>query len=135
MKALLAIFLGASALLAQHRVDPRNMYERLLCIAPMVGKGTWDDPRRPLFAPAPGEVKPNDRSGIIAWHFEPSDDGNFALVEFVAVNKAALARLIPTNAPGVTIFERGKSKREDIEKAFKALKKNFDLDKFAGRAL
>jgi hypothetical protein len=41
-----------------------------------------------LFAPAPGEVKPNNRSGIIAWHFEPSDDGKFALVEFVAVNKA-----------------------------------------------
>lgn len=89
----------------------------------------------PLLAPAPHEVKPDDRSGIISWHFEPSDDGNFALVEFVAVNKAALERLIPANAFGVTAFERGKSKREDVEKAFKALKKNFDLDKFAGKAL
>ena len=135
MKALLAVLLAASALSAQHRVDPRNMYERLLCIVAMTGKGTWDDPKRPMFAPAPRDVRSNDRSGIISWHFEPSDDGNFALVEFVAVDKAALARILSANAPGLRAFERGKANKSDIESAFKALKKNFDLEKFAGRTL
>jgi hypothetical protein len=132
---LLAAVLAAGTLSAQHRVDPQNMYERLLCIVPMSGKGTWDDPKRPLFAPAPRDVKSNDRSGIISWHFETSDDGNFALVEFVAVDKAALRRIVAPNAPGVTAFERGKVNKNDIETAFKALKKNFDLEKFAGRTL
>jgi hypothetical protein len=111
------------------------MYERLLCIVPLVGKGTLDDPKRPMFAPAPRDVKPNDRSGIISWHFEPSDDGNFALVEFVAVDKATLRRIVSPNAPGVAVFERGKANKSDVERAFKALKKNFDLERFAGRTL
>jgi hypothetical protein len=56
-------------------------------------------------------------------------------VEFVAVDKAALRRIVAPNAPGVTAFERGKVNKNDIETAFKALKKNFDLEKFAGRTL
>src|SRR5689334_6955278 len=101
MKALLVLVLAAGALTAQHGVAPGNMYERLLCIVPMTGKGTWDDPKRPMFAPAGRDIKSNDRSGIISWHFEPSDDGNFALVEFVAVDKAALRRIVSPNAAGV----------------------------------
>ena len=135
MKALLVVVLAAGALSAQHRVDPGNMYERVLCIVPMAGKGTWDDPKRPMFAPAGRDVRSNDRSGIIAWHFEPSDDGNFALVEFVAVDKAALRRIVSANVPGVRLFDRSNSTREDVERAFKALRKNFDLTKFAGRTL
>lgn len=43
-----------------------------------------------------------------------------------------MARLIPANAPGVVLFERGKSKREDIEKAFKALRKKFRSGQVCG---
>ena len=35
---------------SQKRVDTRNTYERLLCVVPMVGAGTYEDPRRPATA-------------------------------------------------------------------------------------
>jgi hypothetical protein len=131
MRSSLITLLIAFPLLAQHRVDPKNMYERLLCIVPMTGKGTWNDPRRPMFAPGPGGMKADDRSGIIAWHFEPSDDGNFAIVEFIAVEKKAFETVLAANAPASKVFERGKGKRADVEREFKKFRKDFDFDRFA----
>ena len=127
--------LALAPLCAQGRVDSRNLYERVYAIVPMTGSGTWADPKRPMFAPPPSQMRPDDRTGIIAFHHELSDDGKFALVEFVAPTKTALA---PTLAQlrqgaaisGVRIFERGKSTRAELEAAFKAAKKNFDFEKF-----
>ena len=56
------LVLVVSPLFSQPRVSPRNLYERLLCVVPMVGAGTDADPRRPMFAPlppAPGEQPPS----------------------------------------------------------------------------
>jgi hypothetical protein len=89
--------------LAQRRVHPRNLYERLVCVVEMTGSGlTADDPRRPMFAPlppAPGEEP--KRNGIIAFTYIESDDGRYALVEFVALDRSAFAEILPrrTAAP------------------------------------
>ncbi len=118
--------------IAQHKVDSTQLYERVFAILPMVGQGTWDDPKRPMFTPLPSAVNPGDRSGIIAFHHEVSDDGQFALAEIVIAPTGAAAVLAQlrgiTHVPGVQIFERGK--RSDIQKAFKAKKKDFDIDRF-----
>jgi hypothetical protein len=50
---LLGFLLTAAAGLAQPRVDSGNLYERILAVVPMTGAGTFEDPRRPLFAPPP----------------------------------------------------------------------------------
>src|SRR5437868_13223219 len=75
---LLAIF---AALLvpvkAQHRVDPHNLYERLYAIVPIIGKGTLDDPKRPMYAPAPSQQNPTSRTGILGFTHVVSDDGRF----------------------------------------------------------
>ena len=76
-------------LFCQPRVSPRNLYERVWCVVPMTGSGTPEDPRRPMFAalpPAPGE--PPSRAGILAFMYQESDDGRFALVEFVAADRS-----------------------------------------------
>lgn len=71
---------------AQRRVDMRHTYERLIYVVPMVGKGTYDDPRRPKYAPASAQADAKSaetraaRTGIIAYHAIPSDDGQYALV-------------------------------------------------------
>ena len=44
---LLGFQFSVSTLLAQQAVDPRNRYERLICIVPMIGSGTYEYPRRP----------------------------------------------------------------------------------------
>jgi hypothetical protein len=114
--------------LAQPRVDPRNMYERVMAIVPMVGRGTFDDPKRPMYAPAPSETSPTTRTGILGFNYVASDDGRFALVEFVAADRTAFRNLLAD--PFIVKFLQGRDKRSDVEAAFKALKKDFDLDKF-----
>jgi hypothetical protein len=128
-RCLLFIYLVsllAAALPAQHRVDPRNTYNRILCIVPIVGSGTWDDPKRPQYAPL--QVDTAGRTGIIGYTYQASDDGSFALVEFVAKDPAALAPIL-TN-PAIKVFVKGKHNRADIESEFKKYKKDIDLDQF-----
>ena len=80
-------------------------------------------------------MTPGDRSGIIAFHHEVSDDGQLALVEIVAADTPGLAAVLAqlqniSHVSGVQIFDRGKHGRKDIQKAFKAKKKDFDIDRF-----
>jgi hypothetical protein len=125
--ALIGLFRPVAA---QNRVDPGNLYHRVLAVVPIVGKGTWDDPKRPMFAPLPGQKSPTDRSGIIAYQHQVSDDGTLALVEFIAVDAAALNQILSPTAPNVKAFERGKHTRGEIESEFKKYKKNFSFDTF-----
>jgi hypothetical protein len=117
---------AAPFLFAQQRVDPRNLYERIICIVPMTGSGTWADPKRPLFVPALS-TPALSRTGLLAYAYVLSDDRTLALVEFVAPKRSAFQPILSANQPGVKIFERGKSTRQDIEQEFRKYKKNFSL--------
>jgi hypothetical protein len=123
------VFLVVAALFAQHRVDPRNSYHRVIAVVPLVGSGTQDDPVRPKHAPM-ARAGRTAAEGIIAFGFQPSDDGKHAIVEFVALDRAALADVLDDKGPDVMVFEKGKAKRADIEAALRRFRKNFDLDKF-----
>jgi hypothetical protein len=98
----------------------------------MVGQGTFDNPRRPEYAPPTGAaaVDSGSVSGIIAFSFQVSDDGNSALVEFVARDRAAFKDILADKRPVVQAFSKGVAKGTDIEAAFKLLKKNFDINTF-----
>lgn len=130
---VLSIFAAISCvspLLAQQRVNLRNTYERLICVVPMVGAGTPADPRRPLYAPLPPSrgVAPS-RDGIIGFAYQVSDDGRFAIVEFVAHDRAGLKQILTDKSPDVKVFEKGKARREDIELELRKHKKDLDLDR------
>ncbi len=139
---LVALFLWAP-LVAQHRVDPQNRYPRVLAIVPMVGSGTPDDPVRPDYAPLPppGTVSSATSTmtsavtpapeGIIAFSYQLSDDGKFALVEFVARSRDVFKTLLADTRPGVKAFIKGQATRADIQAAFQALKAGFTLDSLA----
>ena len=129
------VFALSVPLFSQHRVDSSQMYERVHAIVPIVGQGTWEDPKRPMFTPPPSTMTPEDRSGVIAFHHEVSDDGQLALVEIVAADQQGLAAVLAqlqniSHVPGVQIFDREKQARKDIQKAFKAKKKDFDINRF-----
>ena len=121
---------GILPLFGQQRVDLRNTYERLVCVVPMIGAGTPDDPRRPMYVPKPGEAP--SREGIIAFTYQLSDDGKSALVEFVAHDHAGLAGILRDREyrQDLVVFEKGRHKREDIEREFRKYKKDFNLDNF-----
>jgi hypothetical protein len=110
------------------RVDSGSAYERCYAIVPVIGSGTMADPRRPLYAPAPGDVHPEKHTGILGYHFELSDNGQFALVEFVAVDRTAFQALLSDST--VQSFVRGTNTLSNVVAAFQLLKKDFDISHF-----
>jgi hypothetical protein len=131
---VVCLLVAVGVAFAQQRVDPGSMYARIDVIVPMIGSGTWDDPKRPMFAPTPQQMAPGNRTGIIAFNQVQSDDGNSALIEIVAANRSELALITaPMTAsavPGLQLFDRSTNSAATVQSAFQVLKKNFDITKF-----
>lgn len=108
------------------------MYARIYAIVPMIGSGTWEDPKRPMFAPP--QITPGNRTGIIAFNHVESDDGNFALIEIVAATRPQLKLIvgqINAAAPaGLQLFDRLTTSPATVQSAFQQFKKNFDITTF-----
>lgn len=64
---------------APPRTNPLEAGEHLIAVVPMVGSGTIDDPKRPMFAPARQDIATavaNHQSpAILQSHFVMTDDG------------------------------------------------------------
>src|SRR5258708_37474368 len=121
----------ASAQQRTHRVDPRNMYERVLAVVPWSGSGTKADPKRAQYAPSSAQMSPTSRSGIIGFQCIPSDDGQLALCEYVASTRAAFSQLL--SDPGVKAFLKGRDKIESAVLEFTKHSKKFDINRFGLR--
>ena len=123
-----------SSLFAQQRRDARETHYRILAVVPLIGTGTKTDPIRPAYVPTPPQGNEKlDPNGILAFTFLLTDDGKHALVEFVARNPVAFNQIKADTRADVKVFDKGKTKREDIEKEFKKYKKDFDLDRMMVR--
>jgi hypothetical protein len=113
---------------SQRKVDPKYTYQRVICVVPMVGAGTAADPKRPQYAPPPPTTGNQPTSAIIGYSQQVSDDGKFALVEFVARDQSAFQAI--RNDKTIKVFVKGKDKKEDIEAELKKYKKDFDFKQF-----
>ena len=154
LSSVLSALIGLSFLLvapgmaqrapAARRVPGHQTYERITVIVPIIGSGTAADPKRPMFAPTPVEhsqarvsaASARQRpAGIIGYSFHPSDDGKWAIVEFVARDKAAFQPIAAAarNTPGIKAFDREKNSKEEIEIEARKIKKDFDLSKLSPR--
>jgi hypothetical protein len=128
IRILTALLLLVTVCGGQRKVDPKNTYVRVICVVPVVGQGSHDDPKRPQYAPtaiAPGVP---GRSGIIGFTQQLSDDGRFSLVEYVARDKSAFQAIL--NDKQIRVFLKGTDKKDDIEKELKKYRKDFDLNSF-----
>jgi hypothetical protein len=124
-----------------------SSFHRVYAIVPLVGKGTSDDPSRPMFVPAAGIHTQNQpsiverqrpgfarqRTGIISYTAIPTDDGKHAIVEFVSMDRAGLREILESKAPGVQVFERGRQPDSAVDTVFKARRKDFDFSKFQNK--
>lgn len=117
---------------AQQPVSPHNMYTRVVAVVPMIGAGTADDPRRPLYSPLPKPQGSKQVQDILGFTSQMSDDGKFALIELVGRNRAALTDILNDKRTDIKVFEKGKVRPEDIEAEFKKYKKDFDVKKAGG---
>lgn len=125
------------ALAQQHKVSPRMTHERCWAIVSMVGAGTAEDPRRPMYAPIPGRAKLTSATDILGFSAVVSDDGRFALVEFVAADRSAFKDMradvsVKSFLKGIA-GPQGAQSTADIEAEFKKLKKDFDFNTFGVR--
>ena len=132
-------------LAAQDRVASEFLYHRVWAVVPIVGKGTADDPKRPMFVDSPTDVKARVDAAqrafqatgkkadlaappIISYTMQLTDDGKSAIVEFVGLNSQSLAFITTSKVAGVIAFERGKTTQGEIEAAFKKVKQDFTID-------
>jgi hypothetical protein len=72
----------------------------VVAVVPMVGAGTFQDPWRPMYASVPGQINAAARTGILGYAQVLSDDGNFALVEFVSAQQSAFKDILAVNQCG-----------------------------------
>ena len=95
---------------------------KTLLAVPMVGAGTWADPKRPAFV----------REAGVPFRYQVSDDGTMALVEASPRNLAEMAKLagLAKNDARAKVFRPEKDKKSDVEAEFKKLKKDFDPESF-----
>jgi hypothetical protein len=112
----------------KYRVSPRNMYERLMTVVPIIGAGTFADPKRPMYAPLLSQANPLSRKGILAYSYQTSDDGKYALVEFVAQDPTAFKAILADTS--IKHFQKGKDSPVAIEIELKKYKKDFDFAHF-----
>src|SRR5580658_8797597 len=124
-RLLTGVLMLAGVVCAQHSVDPRDTYHRVICVVPMIGSGTPADPKRPKYAPAPGAAQPD---GIIGFTQVPTDDGKSAIVEFVARKRSALLPILADTT--ITSYEKGAQSASAIESALQKLKQGFSLVQF-----
>jgi len=119
------------------------IYQRVICVVPMVGSGTLADPKRPLFSPVAGEQPSivlkkskgfTDAPVIVGYHSVLSDDGQRAIVEFVARDRAAFAPLLQKIGSAVQVFLPGQISQNDLLNELQKVKKNFDLSSFLAGA-
>ena len=121
MQYLLAIIAIPSLLLAQaqfRKVDPQLTHERIIAIVPMVGAGTARNPKHPLCS---------DLEGLTGFTAEISDDGRFALVEFVAKESKFLT---PLANSGQRQARKDSPNKDAVLEEFKRYKRNFKPERF-----
>lgn len=124
-----------------HSVDPGQMYHRVYARVPLVGTGKQGDPIRPMFASVPASTaattpgKPsapvvNTHSGILGYTMLISDDGKWALCEFVGATPQDLQVITSAASSNVVVFERGSSTIAQIEADFQQYMKGFTFGNF-----
>jgi hypothetical protein len=97
----------------------------------LAGTGHAADPVRPAYAPPSSAIEPNVRTGILGYMFVASDDGKFALVEFVAEDTKAFEPILADAT--IKCFQRGRHSQAAVEMEFLKHKKNFDFANFGVR--
>jgi hypothetical protein len=139
-RTIVSMMVAAAVFAQQRPVDPKNIYHRLIAITPLVGSGSALDPTRPKYAPWPlpaptmstaTPITPamlQQQAGIIAFSYLPSDDGQFAIVEFVARSRAAFQPIFADST--IPTFEKGQVSKSVIETALQKYRKGFSLDTF-----
>lgn len=153
---VVCLLVAVGAAVAQPLVDPRNMYERVIAIVPIVGQGTDSDPRRPMYAPVLSVISTpvatltsetttpvtsappatpatplGGSTGILGYAMVESDDGKSAIVEFVAHDQSIFQNMLADAT--IQVFLKGRDTPQAAEASFQKLKAGFSITNLAVR--
>ena len=123
--------------------DQSNRYQRVICVVPIVGSGTLQDPKRPMFTPSMGnpsgpvESAPKRTKGfteephLSGYQSVLSDDGGTAIVEFVARDRAAFKPLFEASrAHTITLYKPNQVSTDELVRDLQKVRKTFSLHMF-----
>ena len=138
VRAAVGVCLWSSVGFSQSRSNVSAGHHRILCVVPMTGAGTVQDPRRPLWTPVAaqlhGRPKPNPLGGyqatvddsLLSYQSVLTDDGQSAIVMFTVSGQAAAAAL--RNQQGIfVLFDSQSSKAVEILPVLRRFKRDFNL--------
>jgi len=83
IRTLVALSVFTTTLFAQRSVPPEYSHHHVWAVVPLIGTGTDADPRRPMLVPAPNQQPAAESPDLLSYQMQLSDDGKWALVEFV----------------------------------------------------
>lgn len=138
LRATVGVCLFGSLCFSQSHSDFHASHHRMICVVPLIGAGTVQDPRRPLLAPIAAQLharqKPNPLGGyqstldsdLLSYQSVLTDDGQSAIVMFTAQSQSAVNVL--RKQPGILrVFDSQNSKAADLVPQLRQFKKDFDL--------
>lgn len=137
LRAVAGVCLCASFLFAASSRDRAGLYERIVCVVPMVGAGTVQDPKRPLFtrpsdlgiADVTNQGSPEKRkhSDIAAFQSVSTDDGQAAIVVFVAHRYSAFKPILSSSRV-IRSFERKNISERELTAQLRKYKHDFSIE-------
>ena len=113
---------------AQYPVDPALIGHRLVAVVPLTGTGIAADAKRPASAPLPKDLR--QITGLQSFSWQPSDDGTYAIVEYVFTDRAAFEAML-ADKRALKVFEKGKEKASDIEREVRKYRKDYSVNPLA----
>ena len=76
----------------------------MIALVHLTRSGKTGDPMRPDFAPAEAS---KDRTGILAWSYQLTDDKTLAIVHYVSAQRAAIEPIVSDKRPDPKFLKAG----------------------------
>lgn len=111
-------------------VDKARRLTSVIVVSPMVGKGTYDDPRRPAVIKVAEKQQEGER--VASYRYLISDDGRSAIVEISGLDGGKRADLRTRTDLATDVIEKEQMRKEDAENVLKRVKKDFRWEDLAG---
>lgn len=128
--ALLTILVCGQRPVESQELDKARRLTSVIVVSPMVGKGTYDDPRRPAVMKA--AEKQEEGEQVASYRYLISDDGRSAIVEISGLDGVKRADLRTRTDLVTDVIEKEQMRKEDAESVLKRVKKDFRWEDLAG---
>lgn len=120
----------AATVLCSGQYLQQGLKDQYIAIVPLQGKGTAADPIRPMYINKPGPLKRGGKPTIEALSWSYTDNKQLALVRITGTDRTVLRAM--QNDSRVKLFQRGRDKKDVVEREIRQHVKDFAVDDLPG---